>query len=88
MIWFDYKYKTLEEVKSNVLHIQDYSFVEYGILIFILILFVILLYYILPYINIRLKYNKDQKEKRKRKNFIRQLALQKDIEDKIEHEID
>lgn len=47
----------------------------------------LLIVYILPYLYIYIDFKQSENTKKNRKNFIKQIALQKDIDDEIEHEL-
>jgi hypothetical protein len=47
----------------------------------------VFIYYIIPLINISYSFKKNEKEKEIRKIFIKQIAMQKDINDEIEKEL-
>jgi hypothetical protein len=87
MVGFEYKYLTSREILNNFKLIMEYSTTEYVYLIVSIITIFSIIYYIIPTINIFLNYKKLQKEKFNRKKFIRQIALQKDINDEIEKEL-
>ena len=53
----------------------------------ILLIFLSCTYYVVPYFQILSEYLSQEKEKEKRKIFIRRIALQKDIEAEIEKEL-
>jgi hypothetical protein len=85
---FEYKYNTPNDILQNILLLQDTSAVAIGVFCGLFILYWISVLYFVPALNsITDEYVKRYKAK-KRKDFIRQIAIQKDIEDKIMQEID
>ncbi len=87
MIWFEYKYITSSDVISNIKLLTEYSLVEYSILTLSIVLLITFIYYIIPIINISNTFWNKEKEKKNRKKFIKQIAMQKDINDEIEKEL-
>lgn len=87
MIWFEYKYTTSTEIMKSLKIIIDYSITEYLLLAFWLIFIILMIFILLPTFSIFLKYTKNEKKKKERKNMIQQIAMQKDINDEIEKEL-
>lgn len=87
MIWFNYNYITFSEIIKNMKLLLNYSFIEIIILIISIILIIFTIFYILPIINIYLIYRKNLKEKNKKKELLRKIVLQKDIDDKISKDL-
>lgn len=87
MYWFEYKYITFSDVINNITIIYDYSIIEFIILVIWLIFILVMNLYIIPTIRIYIEYRKIEKETEKRKEFLRKIKLQKDIEDKIAIEL-
>ncbi len=87
MVWFEYKYTTSADVINNIKLLTEYSIIEYSILIGSIILLIIFIYYIVPTINISNTFWKKEKEKKNRKKLIKQIVMQKDINDEIEKEL-
>lgn len=85
---FEYKYNTPNDIFQNILLLQDYSPISIGAFVVIVILFILQVLYIIPTINIVYWEFVRKTKAQKRKDFIRQIAIQKDIEDKIMQEID
>jgi hypothetical protein len=84
---FEYKYHTPNDIFNNVLLISDISPTDLGVFLVTIFLFFILVLYIIPSIHIILIHAVKSYESKKRKNFIKQIAIQKDIEDQIAEEI-
>lgn len=87
MIWFEYKYITYLEVVKKMKIIIDYSIIEIIILLISVFLILWFILYIIPIINVYLENNKLIKEKNKKKNLLKKISLQRNIEDKIAKEI-
>lgn len=82
-----YTYKTPEEILKNIIFIKDFNIIEYGILVSLIIFFIIFVTYILPILYIiKEKYTKNI-EDRKKKNLLKQIIMQKELEDEILKEI-
>jgi antibiotic biosynthesis monooxygenase (ABM) superfamily enzyme len=67
--------------------VTDFSHFEYSVLILSMLLLIISIYYIIPSINIYSDFLYKQHKKNKRKEMIKQIAMQKDINDEIEKEL-
>lgn len=87
MYGFEYNYMTWEEITSLMKLIVEFNVYEIAILSSALVLIILLILYVFPYFRIFLDYRKNIRTKENRKNLIKQIALQKDIDDEIEHEL-
>lgn len=87
MYWFEYIYNSPKFILNNLKLISDFSLTEYLILIIIIIIFLVFSYYIIPYFDLLIDYNKAENEKIKRKKLIQSIAIQKDLDDEIEKEL-
>ena len=87
MVWFEYKYTTSSEIMNNIKLLTEYSIPEYAILITSVVLLILIIYYIVPSINIYYILVNKEKEVQKRKEMLRQIVMQKDINDEIEKEL-
>mgnify|MGYP003978155541 CR=1 FL=1 len=87
MIWFEYKFWTFSELINSVKLFSEYSIKEYSILVASVFLLILCIYYIIPFINICINYIVQKRKKRKRKELIKQIAMQKDINEEIEKEL-
>jgi len=85
---FEYKYHTPNDIFDNVLLISEISPIDIGVFWVTIFLFFILILYIIPAIHILIINAIKTYESKKRRNFIKQIAIQKDIEDQIAEEID
>jgi hypothetical protein len=85
---FEYKYHTPNDILNNILLLSELSPLDLGLFWFIFILILWFQLYIIPVINIIVANAIKQYESNKRRNFIKQIAIQKDIEDQISEEID
>lgn len=88
MIWYEYKYSSSSEIIQNTKKILDFDLLEYSILIWSLFFMIILIYYIIPIINIFFEKRKKEKAKQDRKKLLNQIALQKEINEEIEKELE
>lgn len=87
MIWFEYKYNTFSEVIKNIKILTQYSVVDLIMLFSLLIVIILFIFYIIPISKVYIDSQKLKKEKAKKREFLRKISLQKDIEDKIAKEI-
>lgn len=85
---FEYKYNTPNDILQNILLLQEKSPIELGVFLGIFIWFVLMILYIIPMINIFFAEFTKRMAMKKKKDFIRQIAIRKDIEDQILQEID
>jgi hypothetical protein len=85
---FKYTYLPSEEVMKNVLYIKDFWVIEIIILVILLYLVFIAINYIFPFLYLKKQEKSFTKEKDKKREFIKKIALQREIEDEIEKEID
>jgi hypothetical protein len=85
---FEYKYHTPNDILNNILLISEISPLDVGLFWFVFILILWFQLHIIPAINIVVANAIKQYESNKRRNFIKQIAIQKDIEDQISEEID
>ncbi len=87
MIWFEYKYKTLENIVNNSRLITELPVVEMITLIVTIIIALFMINYFVPLILIAWEYKKELYDKRKKKQLLKQIIFQKEIENEIEEEI-
>ncbi len=87
MLGFEYIYTSPADIMQRIYAMSEYSPVSYGVIVFLCIVFIGNVYYVFPYLNILKTYLLKEREKRKRKNLIKQISMQKDIESEIESEI-
>ena len=85
---FEYKYHTPNDILNNILLISEISPIYLGLFWLVFIILIILQLFIIPSINIMIVNYLKQRESNKRRTFIKQIAIQKDIEDQISEEID
>lgn len=85
---FEYKYHTPNDILNDILLLTEISPFDMGLFWVIFLWLWILQLYIIPSINIIIVNSIKQHEATKRRNFIKQIAIQKDIEDQIAEEID
>ncbi len=87
MIWFEYEYITLSEIINNIKLLTQYSYLEYLILFISLIVLILTIYYIIPIFNTYTILRKEEIIKEKRKKLLKQIVMQKNINEEIENEI-
>lgn len=87
MIWFEYTYVTPNEIFKNIKLLTEYSIFEYIVLTVSILLIVIIIYYVFPALSIYFKFKEKEKDKFNKKKLIKQIAMQKDINDEIEKEL-
>lgn len=87
MILFEYKYITFFEVINNIKTIYNYTNIEIAFLLLWISIILLLILYIIPFIKIYFDYKKIMKEKNNKKELLKKIKLQKDIEDRIAKEL-
>lgn len=85
---FEYQYHTPDNIFNNILLISDISPIDVGVFWVTIVLLFILVLYIIPAMHILILNSIKVHESKKRRTFIKQIAIQKDIEDQIAQEID
>jgi len=84
---FEYKYHTPNDIFNNILLLSEISLLDLGLFWVIFLFLLFLQLYVIPSINIIIVNALKQHESNKRRSFIKQIAIQKDIEDQISDEI-
>ena len=87
MIGFEYKYKSPIEIIHNLGFLSDYSVLWLILIIISIIITISLIIYIGPIISIWLDYRELENEKLEKKNFLKLMILQKNLEEEIENEL-
>ncbi len=87
MVWFEYKYISSYEIIEKTKLITEFSIIDIATLIMLFIITISMIYFIIPYLDLYSVYLKKIKEKKNRKELIRKIKLQKDIEDSIAKEL-
>lgn len=87
MIWFEYKFFSSLEIIQNIKLITQYSIIDILILIFLCILSILAIYYLIPFLEIYIKHLNANKAKKIKKELIKKIILQKNIEEDIEKEL-
>ena len=87
MIWFEYEYTAFSEVIKSLKIITDYTINDLITLIIWLVLIVLFVFYIIPINEVYRNSQKIKKEKLRKRDLLRKISLQKNIEDKIAKEI-
>ncbi len=84
---FNYKYIKADVIFNNIILVKNFSIIELLVLTLLIITFIISIYYILPTIYIYYKYIEEKILKKKKLSFIKQIALEKQIEEEIQKEM-
>jgi len=87
MYWFEYEYNSPTYIINNIKLISDFWLIEFIVLFIIVWLFIAFSYYIIPYLELLIIYKKKESDKIKRKKLIQTIAIQKDLDDEIEKEL-
>lgn len=88
MYWFEYEFNTPAYIINNIKLISNFGILEYFVLLIIIVIFIFLLYCFIPYVDLLIVYRKKESDKIKRKKLIQSIAIQKDLDDEIEKELD
>ena len=85
---FIYKFNESSEIFTNIKNISDFSVLDFIILFILMVLVFVINIYILPNIYKSYLQKRNIKERKKKMNLIKQIAMQKDIEEEVEKEIE
>jgi len=85
---FTYEYLKSTDIFNNIKLIKDFSINELILLWILLFIFIISVYLLFPILYFCYKYIGDLLEKRRKKHLLKQIALEKEIEEKIQKEIE
>lgn len=88
MIGFEYIYNTPSEILKEILVFSEAGYIEYSIIAGIFFVFLLFIYYIIPYFRVMWGQMVADKKKREKRDFINRIAMQKNIEEEIEKELD
>lgn len=78
---------TFTEATWYILPIYQFSVIQYILLAIYLCSIFCVIYYIIPYVHITIKKKNTERAKKARSLLIKQIAMQKDIDDEIEKEL-
>ena len=84
MIWFEYKILTTSEIFEKITYISIEPLPWIFFIIISIFLIFININYIFPAIVFSIEHIKKENIKKQRKKLLRQITLQKEIEDEIE----
>ena len=84
MIWFKYTYLNINEVFEKIIYISNDNLIWIIFLILIISIVIIINNYIFPWVLFFTENYKKEKKKKERKMLLRQIQLQKEVEDEIE----
>lgn len=85
---FQYTYLTFNEVMSNIIYIYKFTPMDYIILFVLLYITYIIFYYYFPYLQINEEKILEKINQDKKRNFIKKIWLQTEMEEEIETEIE
>ncbi len=80
-IWFEYKYQSTQAILKEI---QNNWILEYPIIAITILATVFICTTLLPLISMKMKTNKIEAEKKKRKDKLKYLTLQNEIQTEIE----
>lgn len=86
MVGFNYTYNDISQIKLSIHNYTQYWVSEYILYPLTIAIFIGLVYYAVPYLIIVNKYLREQAEKKRKKMLIKQIALQKEIDDSINND--
>lgn len=84
----EYKFRTLQEINDLILKFNHFSLIETVIMLLSIILVVTLILFIIPIINIYLNIRKINKIEKNKKIALKQILIQKEIEENIQKTIE
>ena len=87
MLDLNYTYSTPEKIFGDITFIKEFDTIWYLIIFSMVILWVISIYFLLPILYSMKEYYLKQKEKRKKKLLLKQILMQREIEDQILKEV-
>ena len=85
MTWFKYTSLSTTEIFNKISYISENTFPWIFFILFALILVFLIVNYIFPAILFSIEYLKSEYIKKQKKIMIRQIALQREVEDEIEN---
>lgn len=85
---FKYTYIPTKEIMDNIIYLSNMKTLDILVLVFLLILIFSIVNYIFPFLYLKKQQKIAIQEKDKKREFIKKIALQMEIEDEIEKEID
>jgi antibiotic biosynthesis monooxygenase (ABM) superfamily enzyme len=87
MIWFEYTYISSHEIIEKAKLLTEYSIIDTTVLIILFISTISIIYYVIPYLNLYNDYLEKEKIKKNKRNLLRRIKLQKEIEEKLAKQI-
>lgn len=87
MLRIEYTYFEIQDILKYFTNFWEYSPVQIGLLIGTITMVFVLWLYVFPIFRILMLEIIKTRDKRKKKNLIKHIALQKDIQDNIELEV-
>jgi cell division protein FtsL len=83
----EYKFRTLEELNNLIPKINDFSLIEIIFMMLIIITVIILVLFLIPSLNVYFDMAKKAKEIENKKIALKQIIIQKEIEEDVEREV-
>lgn len=80
-IWFQYKYNTINNILNSL---QENSIIDYAMIWIFVIATVIIIFFAIPKLKVILKTKGQEKEKKRRKDKLKYLTYQNEIQTEIE----
>ena len=87
MIDLIYTYNSPKEILNNLTFIKDFDIIWYIIITFLIIIFSLIIIYLLPIFYIIKEQFFKNIEKKKKKELLKQIVMQKELEDEILKEV-
>ncbi len=86
-IWFKYTYMNSFDILNKIKWISSWWTYEYIIIIIWIVMIFWLVFFVIPYIRIYLKSREIEKEKKRKRDLMNRIVLQKSLEDVITREL-
>ena len=87
MFWFNYDYITSSDIINNIKLLIHFSIIDIAIISWLIVLVIIMIFYLVPILNIYIQFlDKKIKDNSKKEN-LRKILLQKEIEESIAKEL-
>lgn len=84
----EYKYRTLKEILDLIHKFNNFSLIEIIVLLLVIVLISALVLYILPSLSVYFNIAKKAKESENKKIALKQILIQKEIEEDIQKEME
>lgn len=84
----EYTYKPINEIINSTILVKDFSFIQFIALSLLIFFIFIVIKYIIPISYILRKYLEEEKKSKNKKNTLKRIILQKELEDSILKEVE